>query len=309
MSLSPDSRRLHKSLKFRSDLLHAIRSFFRTKEVIEVTTPVRIPTPALEEHIDAEPSGSWYLRTSPELHMKRLLQKYSLPIFQIGPCFRQHEMGKIHRPEFTMLEWYLPNADYRQLLAQTQELLIYIVMELFHKTWINYQETKIHFTTPWMEYDVTQTINRFTQKSPKTLIADGQFEMILVEKIEPSLPKNVPVILIDYPIELGALARTKPSHPELTERWELYIGGIEIANAYSELINAGEQRQRFVRCLEKRRNANRPVYKIDEDFLASLDNDMPPCTGCALGIDRLQMILMNAISLSDIIDFDVDEIS
>jgi len=277
-------------LTLRSRTLLTLRHFFHARGYFEIETPVRIPAPALETHIDAEPSGEFFLRTSPEFHMKRLLADGYDKIFQIGPCFRRGERGDRHHPEYTMLEWYRTGADYLGILEETRQLLscagipeenwqVVTVSEVFKKH------------AGWDPVD------------PSGSLDHDRFDLDLVEKVEPALPHDRPVVLIDYPVAAGAFARRKPGAPHLAERWELYLNGIEIANAYSELVDAGEQIARLEKIAATRRLLGKPVYPADEKFIAALRRGFPPCGGIALGVDRLIMVLAGAKTLDEVIAF------
>jgi lysyl-tRNA synthetase class 2 len=267
-------------LKVRDALMQSIRAFFHSQGFIEVETPVRMKTPCMELHIDAEPSGNRWLRTSPELYHKKLLAQGAQNIFEIGKCFRQGERGDRHHPEYTMLEWYRAGGDYNSMLADTQALI----------------------SKPLEILTVAEVYEQFAGWNPVENFDANRFDFDMVEKIEPNLPKDVPVILKDYPAECCALARLKPDNPKVAERWELYLGGIEIANAYSELTDPDEQRARFEKWGVQRKALGKTVYPIDEEFIQCLGK-MPPSGGCALGIDRLLMALTGTASLDDILPF------
>ncbi len=268
-------------------MLSGIRHFFAQRNFLEVETPVRLPCPALETHIDAEPSGDWFLRTSPELHMKRLLAAGFERIFQIGPCFRRGERGERHHPEFTMLEWYRTGTDYLGILDDTKALLAAAGLP----------------ERRWEVIPVSEAFLRWAGWDPSQAYDAARFELDLVDKVEPALPRDRAVVLIDYPAEAAALSRRKPDAPHLAERWELYLDGIEIANAYSELTDPEEQRRRFAEAARARAAMGKPVYAVDEAFLAALEAGLPPCGGIALGIDRLVMALAGATSLDVVIPF------
>ncbi|HMO04205.1 MAG TPA: EF-P lysine aminoacylase GenX [Kiritimatiellia bacterium] len=278
---------LEKNLHLRSRMLSGIRHFFAQRNFLEVETPVRLPCPALETHIDAEPSGDWFLRTSPELHMKRLLAAGFERIFQIGPCFRRGERGERHHPEFTMLEWYRTGTDYLGILDDTKALLAAAGLP----------------ERRWEVIPVSEAFLRWAGWDPSQAYDAARFELDLVDKVEPALPRDRAVVLIDYPAEAAALSRRKPDAPHLAERWELYLDGIEIANAYSELTDPEEQRRRFAEAARARAAMGKPVYAVDEAFLAALEAGLPPCGGIALGIDRLVMALAGATSLDVVIPF------
>jgi lysyl-tRNA synthetase class 2 len=283
----------------RSRVLHALRQFFLQRDFVEVETPVRIPAPALELHIEAEPSGDAYLRTSPELHMKRLLAEGMERIYQIGPCFRRGERGRIHHPEYTMLEWYRAHADYEDILCDMRELLPELCMAVMGRTHFTYLGRRIDVSEAWHDVSVRDVFMREAGWDPMADFDADRFDMDMVNKVEPTLPVDRPVILRDYPAEVAALARLSPADNAVAERWELYLGGMELANAYSELVDSKEQRHRFEGCAEQRCAAGRPVYPLDEAFLAALPR-MPPSGGIALGVDRLVMLLAGAESIEDV---------
>lgn len=289
-----------KNLEIRAQILQALRIFFTAKNYIEVETPIRIPAPAIEVHIDAEPSGNYYLRTSPELHMKRLLSDGFERIFQIGPCFRVGERGRFHSPEYTMLEWYRTGADYLDALAETKALLTFVAKNIIRKTWIVYHGTEIQLVPVWDCITVEDAFIEFAGWNPVKHPAPERFNMDYAKKVIPSLPTNRPVILKDYPAYASAFARLKPDCPSVAERWELFIGGIELANAFSELTDPTEQRLRFEKNLIERKQLNKPVYPIDEDFLSALEKGLTECAGVALGIDRLVMLFTSAYCIDDV---------
>jgi len=289
-------------LEIRSRLLQAVRRFFIDRDFIEVETPLRIPGPALELHIDAEPCGDLYLRTSPELHMKRLLAAGEKRIFQVGPCFRRGERGPRHRPEYTMLEWYRADADYMDMLVDTKALVGAVFEEVLGTTSLTYQGRPVELMPIWECMPVGETFARLAGWDPLSAYDADRFDLDLVEKVEPKLPRDCPVVLKDFPVEAAALARCRDDDPPVAERWELYIAGIELANAFSELTDPQEQRRRFVACAEQRQQDGRPVYPLDEEFLASM-SEMPPCGGVALGIDRLAMLMADAPVIDHVVAF------
>jgi lysyl-tRNA synthetase class 2 len=289
-----------RNLEVRNRVLQTIRRFFADHGFIEVETPVRLPAPALELHIDAEPAGDWYLRTSPELHMKRLLAEGMDRVFQVGPCFRRGECGARHNPEFTMLEWYRANADYRHILADMKALIAAVFAEAVGSYRVEYGGRPIEVMPMWECISVRDAFLQHAGWDVLAAFDPDRFDLDLVNKVEPALPHDRPVVLIDYPIQQAALARPKASDPCLAERWELYIGGLELANAFSELTDAAEQRRRFVACAAERRAAGQPVYPLDEDFLGALEHGMPPCAGVALGVDRLVMLAAGADSIEEV---------
>ncbi len=268
-----------------------MREFFWERGFTEVETPVRITAPALERHVDAEPCGKAFLRTSPELHMKRLLVRGWDRIFQIGPCFRKGEAGRIHLPEFTLLEWYRRRADYLDMLVDTKALLAFVGKRVVGSTRLVWHGEPIELLPVWDCLSVQELFLLHAGWDPVTEYDDDRFWMDWMEKVEPMLPRDRPVIVKDYPPQAAALARCRSGPPQVAERWELYLGGMELANAYSELTDPVEQRIRFEICARERAAAGAPVYPLDEAFLHALAQGLPPCGGVALGIDRLVMLL------------------
>jgi len=295
--------RVRPVLELRSRVLGAIRRFFTDRGFVEVETPVRLPAPALELHIDAEPAGNHFLRTSPELHMKRLLAAGYPRVFQMGPCFRAGERGRIHNPEYTMLEWYRAEADYTDALVDTKALLAFVAEKAGTGTTLFCQGETIELMPIWERMTVADAFTRFAGWDPTAQFDADRFDLDLVQRVEPNLPRTCPVVLADYPAECAALARLKNSDPSVAERWELYIGGLEIANAFSELVDTREQRRRFETCARQRQALGRPVYPLDDAFLAALAHGMPPAAGVALGVDRLVMLLANLDSLDHVLPF------
>ncbi len=271
-------------------MLRAIRKHFDDHGFVEVQTPVRIAIPTLEDYIDAIPADGEWLRTSPELHMKRLVAGGMNRIYQIGPCFRADERGSRHRTEFTMLEWYESSADYRSLIPFTKELIVAAADAL---------------GVPSPENGRVLTVDdaflEFAGISSLEAHETDRFDELLVDRVETALG-NGGTFLIDYPVELGALARTSPSNPAVAERWELYLNGLEIANTYSELIDPVEQRRRFEATANRRLKDGRTAYPIDEPFMTALAN-MPPTAGSALGVDRLFMALTGIADIGDTLPF------
>ncbi len=295
MSATPET------LQFRSRVLQALRRFFIDREFVEVETPVRIPAPALESHIDAEPSGTQFLRTSPELHMKRLLCRGIPRLFQMGPCFRRGERGDHHHPEYTMLEWYRANADYHAILDDTVALMRFLARALGLGPGLVVGAHPIDLEADWHRISVREAFREHAGWDPFAEFDADRFDLDMANRVEPALPTDRPVVLIDYPAPCAALARLGRSGA--AERWELYVGGIELANSFSELTDPDEQLQRFEQCRIERSEAGREVYPIDTRFVDALRSGMPPSGGIAMGIDRLVMVLGNYATINDVIPF------
>jgi len=291
------------NLDTRSRVLRAVRDFFYSEDFTEVETPVRIPAPALETHIDAPASGRAWLRTSPELHMKRLMAAGCKRLFQIGPCFRTGECGSRHNPEFTLLEWYRAGADYTDILRDTEALFARVFQAVAGGNTFTYRNRVIDLSRPWHCLSVRDAFRRWAGWDPAADWDEDRFDLDLVSKVEPSLPHDKPCVLTDYPAPAAALARLKPHDPAVAERWEVYVGGLELANAYTELCDPAAQRARFLEAAEARRRLGKEVYPIDEPFLSALEQGLPPCGGIALGIDRLVMLACDAADIADVRPF------
>lgn len=291
------------NLALRSRVLQACRDFFAAAGFVEVETPVRIPTPAPEPHIDAPAAGRAWLRTSPELHMKRLLAAGASRIYQIGPCFREAEQGARHNPEFTLLEWYRTAAGQFDILLDCEALVRHVVRRVTGNDTFVYCGQTIDVAAPWTRLTVREAFQAHAGWDPVAAYDADRFDLDLVNRVEPALPANRPCVLLDYPAPAAALARLNQDDQSVSERWELYIGGLELANAYGELTDAATQRQRFEACNAARRRAGREAYPLDEPFLAALACGLPPCGGIALGVDRLAMLLCDARTIAEVRPF------
>ena len=290
-----------KALQLRSKLIQSIRFFFIQNNFLEVETPVRIPSPAPEEHIEAITSEDWFLQTSPELCMKRLLAAGYPRIFQISKCFRATERGDKHLPEFTMLEWYVAGFDYHQLMDQNESLICSVTQDM-DITRINRKDKKINLSSPWERVTVKDAFLKYAPITLEDALDQDKFDETMVEYIEPHLGIDRPTFIYDYPAKMAALAKIKKSNPAVAERFELYIGGMELANGFSELTNANEQRQRFEEALKARAAKRWAHYAMPEKFLKIMPT-MPESAGIALGIDRLMMLLADTNKIDDVVAF------
>jgi len=289
-------------LEQRARIIQQIRAFFIDRDFLEVETPHRIPANAPEPHIEMVPAGDRYLHTSPELAMKRLLAVGLPDLFQVARVWRDGERGSRHLPEFTLLEWYRSGTDYTTLMADCESLMAALVPSRK----FSWRGRDIDLTPPWQRLTVTEAFNRFASLSLVEALQAGSFDEILVNEIESHLG-NHPVFLYEYPAVLGALARTKPGDPTVAERFELYIGGLELANAFSELTDAAEQRRRFEQDEFQRRRAEKPSRPMPERFLCDLDH-LSDCAGIALGIDRLVMLLTDSPTIDEVVAFTPEEL-
>ena len=288
-------------------MLQAIRRFFFEKDYLEVHTPYLIPTPAPEPHIDAIQAGAAYLHTSPELCMKRLLSAGHARLFQICPCFRQGERGSLHLPEFTLLEWYRAGIDYTGLMDECEEMILAVSKDLGLAEEIEYQRKRVFLKRPWHRQSVSDAFDAYAGVSMKKALQSGTFDHMMVDKIEPRLGAPRPTFLYNYPASVGALARLKENDPEVAERFELYLAGLEIANGFSELNDPREQEARFQAEREKRRLLGKAVYPMPEKFLEDLER-MPRSAGIALGVDRLVMFFANTACIDDVVSFTPEEL-
>jgi lysyl-tRNA synthetase class 2 len=295
-------RRLQETLPVRARILSAVRRFFRQNGYTEIETPVRIPAPLPEPHIDAQPAGAGYLQTSPEICMKQLLAAGFEKPYQVCKCFRPSERGRRHLPEFTLLEWYAAGLRSRDLMPFCENLIEHIRRDLSLPPQIPYQGRSIDVSPPWERLSVSEAFLRFGSESMAAALDRNRFDEILGIEIEPHLGLCRPVILHDYPAAGSLLAAPNPEDPQTAERFEVYIGGIEIANACTELSDPLLQRKRFETERKRRREAGLPVYPLPEGFLAALER-MPPAAGCAMGLDRLTMLLTDSASIDEVVAF------
>lgn len=300
-------KRRKEKLIVRARIIQAVRSYFIDHDYIEVETPIRIPAPAPETHIDAVESGDWFLQTSPELCMKQLLAVGFDRIFQICKCFRKGERGRWHLPEMTMLEWYRINSNYLDMMNECETLISQVARQINSKSIMIYQGTAIDLTPPWRKISVAEAFRRFASMSMEAALENDRFDEIMVEAIEPNLGQPQPVFLYDYPLSRGALARAKPQDGRYAERFELYIGGLEICNAFSELTDPVEQRRRFESERNRRQASGRLVSPMPEKFLTAL-GEMPEAAGNALGIDRLVMLFADAQKIDEVVAFTPEEL-
>ena len=299
--------RRKKALQQRASILQGIRQFFIGKGYLEVETPHRIPTPAPESHIDAIPSGTWFLHTSPELCMKRLMASGYEKIFQICRCWRERERGGQHLPEFTLLEWYRTGGDYHSLMEECEGLIRFVARAIGLGQKIIFRDREIDLSKPWQEISVKEAFRFYTKISITEALEQNLFDEIMVQEIEPNLGVEIPTFIYDYPAERGALARLKQEDPSVAERFELYIGGLELANGFSELVDSEEQRKRFHLENENRQSIGKRIYSMPDKFLAELDN-MPPSAGIALGVDRLAMVFWDAKTIDEVVAFTPEEL-
>ncbi len=285
-------------LRARDCLIRSLRRFFQQRGYIEVETPVRVLSPGIDPYIDALPAGEqFFLASSPELEMKKLLAAGMDRIFQITRAFRADEEGDLHSPEFSLLEWYSVGEHYGDLMVTTEELV--------REAGAALEDTGIATATdrwpsPFPRITVDEAFRRHAGWEPSRAFEADLFFRDLVEKVEPEFAGQGALCLTDYPAPAGALARRKPEDPMVCERFELYLEGIEICNGFTELTDPVEQVERFERDNEERRRLGKCAYPIDGEFVSALESGLPPCAGNALGIDRLLLALAGSRRLSDV---------
>lgn len=290
-----------KRLRLRAAFFQAIRNFFQDQGFLEVDTPVRQPLVIPEQNIVHVPSGTHFLQSSPELYMKRILASGCEQIFQICRCFRYGEHGRLHLEEFVMLEWYRLDADYRDLMSDCERLLQFLEAEM----------ADCHFPVSpagqWEHITVEQAFQKYCGISATQAVRQGRFELLLVENIEPHLGINAPTFFYEYPLELASLACPAASRPEVAERFELYMAGIELANGFSELTDSVQQRSRFEEEYDQMGVYNREQRKMPELFLQDLEK-LERAAGIAMGLDRLFMLLAGQESLSAVVTFSPEDL-
>lgn len=309
------------TLRSRADILKNIRAFFAERDVLEVETPLMqhasVTDPFIESisanyqsHLHALPDRC-FLQTSPEYAMKRLLANHSGSIFQICKAFRQAEHGRMHNPEFTMLEWYRVGFNHLQLMTEVDALLQTILNTLPAEN-ITYQQLflhhlgidPLHATLDELKTcAATQQINVDDNMTD----CDTWLNLLLSHCIEPTLGADRPCCIYNFPVSQAALARINTDGVTAT-RFEFYYRGMELANGFHELQNADEQRQRFLANNQKRRELGLSSMPIDEYFLAALQAGLPDCAGVALGIDRLVMLAIGAEDIRKVISFDIERV-
>jgi len=322
--VSPESRKV---FSIRSKVVQGIREFLNAKEFIEVETPMLQPIPG---GAAAKPFVTYhntldmnlYLRIAPELYLKRLVTGGFERVFEINRNFRNEGISTQHNPEFTMLEFYWAYKDYEDSMELCEDMVIYVMKKVLGKTEVEYQGTKLNFKKPWKRITMAQAFKKYANidlekiktredalkvaKQKGLNIANDATRALVLDDVFKDLVESKliqPTFLIDYPKDMCPLTKEKRGNPELVERFELFINGSEIMNAYSELNDPVEQRKRFEEQLKDREAGDDTAQLMDEDFLASMEYGMPPMSGVGVGIDRLVMFLTDSPSIRDVILF------
>lgn len=310
----------------RSIIIKAIRDFLESKGFIEVETPMMQPIPGgatarpFKTHHNAL-DADLYLRIAPELYLKRLLVGGYERVYELNRNFRNEGISTKHNPEFSMLEFYIAYRDYNYLMSLTEKLITNITEKTLGTLKVPYGDDIIDLTPPWPRIPMLEALGRkgvpddifddsekagAWAKSNKIAIEKGAslgkiLDEIFKEKVEPELIQ--PTFIIDHPVELSPLAKRKADNPSLVERFELFVTSREIANAFSELNDPMDQRERFMKQVEAKAGGDEEAHSMDEDFVRALEYGMPPAAGEGIGIDRLVMLLTNSQSIRDVILF------
>lgn len=304
------------ALRLRAAFLATVRRFFAEHAVLEVETPILSHYGTTDPHIESFRSDGLLLHTSPEFAMKRLLAAGSGPIYQLCKVFRHGEQGRRHNPEFTLLEWYRPGFGAGELMDEVEALVRVLLegqLDLGPGLRLTYTEA------------FGQTLGLDPLAAPVASLAqaaadhgividmdedeamrDTWLELLMSQVVEPSLPTQHPVFITHYPASQASLSRLDPQDPRYAQRFELYLGGLELANGFDELADAGEQARRFEQERETRRRAGQADVAADAHLLAALDHGLPACAGVALGLDRLLMLALGTEDIRQVIAFPFD---
>ena len=320
------------NLLIRQSMIQEIRRFFDDQGFLSVETPILQICPTMDTHIhgfktevkgvDLQPKGIKYLHTSPEFEMKKLLVAGAERVYQICHVFRNAEDSARHSCEFTMIEWYRTQADYTDMMRDCEGLLHACAT----KAGITHYCYKKHQCDPFAEWERLSVVEAFERYADIDLALyledvdgfreavqalglhtaeddawDDLFFRVMDARIEPHLGMKTPTILYDYPVSMASLSRKKSDDPRFAERFELYVCGVELANAFSELIDAKEQRVRFEEAMIEKKELYNEPYPVDEEFLSALEMGMPESGGIALGIDRLVMLAVGAEDINGVL--------
>jgi lysyl-tRNA synthetase class 2 len=317
---------VRKTLAQRSAIIKFIRDYLEREGFIEVETPMmhQIPGGAVAKPFETHHNAlgiDLYLRIAPELYLKRLLVGGYERVYELNKNFRNEGISTKHNPEFTMLEFYIAYKDYSFLMDFTEKLLSELVMHMHDSMTVSFGDDVLDFSPPWprigmldamVTHGVPEEILTDFEKARKWAEGQGMdlkgaqtigkaLDEIFEEKVEPYLVQ--PTFIIDYPIELSPLARKRRDNPELVERFELFIASREIANAFTELNDPADQKERFLKQLEAKEKGDEEAHWMDADFIRALEYGLPPAAGEGIGIDRLVMLLTNSPSIRDVILF------
>jgi elongation factor P--(R)-beta-lysine ligase len=288
------------NLKRRAEILNLTRRFFIDRGYLEVETPSLASCPIPEAFIEPIATERGCLLPSPELYMKQLLAADYGDIFQICHAFRKGEKGAQHHEEFTLLEYYRVHKNYLELAAETEALIINLADMILGSRKIIYQDKTIDLSPPWLRLSISEAFMAASGWNPVRVNDPERFDFELATRVA-GLSNKRPLILYDFPAKMASLARLKPEDSSVAERTEIFIGGLELANIFSELTDPKEQRRRFENELQVARG-HRKDATMPEDFLEALAK-LPEAAGGALGVDRLVMLLCDATSIDEVTAF------
>ncbi len=315
-------------LRQRAAFIASIRTFFAKRDVLEVETPALSQGTITDLYLDAmktqhplpdqSSATTFYLQTSPEFAMKRLLAAGAPDIFQISKCFREDEIGRLHNPEFTMLEWYRRDFSMQSLIDEVSELLK-VLLSQEHVEQLTYQQVFMDYLS-FDPLTVTSEALRDIAKQYQlddycqqlhaanyghVQLKDALLQALFSQEIESKVSASQPVCITHFPASQAALAKLSSSHAATALRFEFYYRGIELANGFEELCDAQLQQQRFEADNKARQMMGKPTRPIDQHFIDALREGLPPCSGVALGIDRLLMLALNCDSIAEVMSFDI----
>lgn len=327
-----DNPNLWERYVIREKVIRAIRSFFEKEKFHEIETPILIPHPPAESYLDVfettllnrkrQPTKA-YLSTSPEVPLKKLMVAGLGNCYALTKSFRNMEtQSHVHNPEFTILEWYRVGANYTDVMKDCEALLLSIAGS---KT-ITYQGKKIDISAPWERMTVAEAFKKyadvnfddFFDHAPEIARKKGYsvekhttweelYNQLFLNEIEPTLGYGKPTILYEFPSAMGALAKKKDADPRFAERFEFYIAGLELGDAYSELTDPTEQEDRFKKEIAELKRLGKTVYDYDHDFIDALKAGLPPCSGIAVGVDRLVMLCADVTDIAEVLLFPIKE--
>ncbi len=332
-----DNPRLFTIIKHRAEILRLTREFFWRQGFLETDTPIALKLPGQEPYLSPLPvtlhdpdakNFKFYLHTSPEFALKKLLSAGFQKVFHITKCFRDYEeFGRTHNTEFTMIEWYRAPGTYHDFMTDTEELFKHVGTEL-NISELTYEGRQVPVHKPWIRLKVKDAFKKYAQielddnldrttlaataerKGYSVAMSDAYediFFKIFLNEIEPHLGHEAPTFVYDYPVQLCSLSRVCTDDPRYAERAELYIAGLEIANGFGELTNADEQKKRLEHDRELRAQLGRETWPVDPDFIAALRSGMPEAGGIALGMDRMVLLFTGAHDLNEVIFGSVED--
>ncbi len=326
-----NNQRLKEIYNTRIEIIKLTREFFWSQGFIETDTPIAVHLASQEPYLNPLPvaihdangkQADFYLRTSPEFALKKLLAAGYEKIFEIGKCFRDFEsFGGNHNTEFTMIEWYRAPGKYQDIMDDTENLFKFVGKKL-NKNVVKYKDKEIDIVEGWSRFSMKEVWKKFVgvnlddylevgslselAKSKGYNVQENEpyediFYKIFLNEIELNLGNDNPIFVYDYPAQMSSLSRLCEYDNRYAERFELYIGGLELANAYGELTDSVEQEKRLVEDMEKRKQLNKPVWPVDPDFIEALKSGMAPAGGIALGVDRMVLLFTGAKDLNEVI--------